>query len=220
MLLGACSQSDATAGTGAALFDYCRVDEKPCASGLTCSNQQCTKSCATAADCGMDGACGVGASGEQICTPRCSDALDGRVTDSICVDGAYHHCDSNPCAAGLVCVQGRGCVQPTGGTCASAWDCVSRNCGADGTCKVADGAACTKDDCDFCSTLAGVTGRTFCVKPCQSRFDCVSGVCEPSQGSLVCRPSCLSECQCREVAPMSAADPYQSYCENELLPVP
>src|SRR3954452_10422124 len=85
-LLGACSQSDAaTRETGVALFDYCRVDGKPCASGLTCSNEQCTKPCRIATDCGEDGACGVGASGEQICTPRCRDSLDRRVTDSVCI---------------------------------------------------------------------------------------------------------------------------------------
>ena len=219
-MLDACSQSDATHETGAVLFDFCRIDDKPCASGLACSNQQCTKSCASASDCGEDGACGVAASGEPICTPRCSDALDKRVTDSICIDGAYRHCDSTPCAVGLACVPGLGCVQPTGGPCATDWDCVSRNCGVGGICKVADGAECTKDDCDFCATLAGVKGRTFCIKPCESRFDCVSGVCERNQGNLVCRPSCLPECSCVELAPMSAADPYQSYCTNELLPIP
>ena len=54
----------------------------------------------------------------------------------------------------------------------------------------------------------------------ESRFDCVSGVCEQNQGSYDCRPACLPECSCRDVVRMSDFDPYQSYCTNELLPIP
>lgn len=217
-LFGGCSEADEPAPSGATLLEYCR-DDQPCESGLTCDNNQCTKPCTSAADCGPNGACGVGARGEPVCTPSCT-VLDGAVPDSVCIDGAYRHCESNPCASGATCVPKLGCVQPTGGPCQSGFDCASRNCGADGTCKVADGAACTSLDCDFCATLEGVPERTFCVKPCRDRFDCTAGVCERFDGSFVCRPSCIAECTCRELARESPSDPYQQYCSNELLPVP
>jgi hypothetical protein len=218
-LFGGCSHADEPAPSGATLLEYCR-DDRPCESGLTCNNSQCTKPCTTAADCGSIGGCGVGAQGERLCTPSCNSGLDAAVPEAVCIDGAYQHCASNPCAAGTTCVPKLGCVQVTGGPCKSGFDCASRNCGADGTCKVADGEACTSLNCDFCATLEGVPERTFCVKPCENWVDCTSGVCERFQGSFVCRPPCIPECTCLELVPENPSEPYQQYCSNELLRVP
>ena len=181
--------------TTAALFCACAArtpgPEGPCTSDTdcarhtpTCARGVCTRSCSAEADCAdledqtscnaIDGVC------DEPCTEHA-------VGEYACVAGQRISCDSDPtlpcsacpnvCGEGNYC-EGRTC-QPqhaSGEPCSDHVECLSGGCSAAGRCSVAQGAACTDDDCEgVCAewTSGPTAGETVCIRTrCPS--DCAS----------------------------------------------
>jgi hypothetical protein len=228
-LLGACVQDgECAAGlscfvetpgqpgfcVGTAGFQPCS-STRQCATGLTCQQQVCRggvqAACTDRNQCleGMacaDGAC-RGEKGFAGCTqnPDCTAGL-------FCVNGScvaetiLQSCETDAqCVPGESCVQvadKRFCLRQTGQPCRNPFDCVSRTCGADGTCQPGSDTCLSQVDC--LNPASCVNGR--CLLPngaaCTDNLKCQSGNC--AQGAcasvpIVCgpdRPPCPWTMRC------------------------
>lgn len=85
-------------------------------------------------------------------------------------------CSSSSCSESSPCT----CAtpEPVGGPCTTDVECASGNCSSFArTCRVAEGATCTENDCDFCQTYSD--GTSYCSRLCDGsdRLCGADGIC-------------------------------------------
>lgn len=211
---------------GDAGFQGCS-STRQCADGLTCQDRVCRggpqTACDENGDCLAEMACAAGVcrgeKGFASCAQR-EDCVDGL----FCVNGScvgetiLQRCESDAqCVTGESCVQvsdQRLCLRQTGQACRNPFDCVSRTCGADGTCQPGRETCLANADC--LNPASCVQGR--CLLPngqaCTGNLECRSGNC--SQGKcasvpIVCgpdRPPCPWNMVCKDNVCTSRLRPF------------
>lgn len=157
----------------------------------------CSQSCNVDGDCPPESklVCGTGPSGSSMCTPNC-----GETNGYACVDGrsvacsqvGNTKCGQCGCPAGERCsADGELCntLSDLGTACVADGDCLSDNCGDDGSCRVAIGDPCDATNCDMCLTKGDYS---FCSKICLTRGECDGSACLKPVGEedFSCRPIC------------------------------
>lgn len=160
--------------------------ETPVCSPAGSAGRLCSHECATTADCAdlaLQTSCDTGVG---LCAPPCT---SDSVGEFACVDGERVYCEDDPtlscaicpnaCGVGSYC-DGMACqpLHAAGDACTQDSQCASRACTDAGQCSLAQGEACTPENCEG-ACAERHSGETLCI-----RSRCPANCAESTAGGL------------------------------------